>query len=53
MYTKSVMHMQSCCFAHYANCFFDVPVAVACVQTSPLPQKKIERREFYILSGSK
>jgi len=26
---KSVMHLQSCCFAHYTYCFFDVPVVVA------------------------
>ena len=25
---KSVMHAQSCCFADYTYCFFDVPVAV-------------------------
>ena len=24
---KSVLHVQSCCFAHLTNCFFDVPVA--------------------------
>ena len=28
---KSVMHVQSCCFAHLTYCFFDVPVAVAVV----------------------
>ena len=28
---KSVMHVQSCCFAHYTYCFFDVPVAVVVV----------------------
>ena len=28
---KSVMHGQSCYFAHETSCFFDVPVAVAVV----------------------
>ena len=28
MYKKSVMHVQSCCFAHKTYCFFDVLVAV-------------------------
>ena len=31
MYKKSVMHVQSCCFAHEPYYFFDVPVAVAVV----------------------
>ena len=28
---KSVMHVQSCCFAHQTYCFLDVPVAVVVV----------------------
>lgn len=28
---KSVMHVQSCCFAHKTNCVLDVPTAVAIV----------------------
>ena len=28
---KSVMHEQSCCFAHQTYCFFDVLLAVAVV----------------------
>ena len=31
MYKKSVMHVQSCCFAYQTYCFFDVLVAVAVV----------------------
>ena len=29
MYKKSVMHVQSCCFAYQTYCFFDVLLAVA------------------------
>ena len=29
MYKKSVMHVQSCCFANQTSCFFAVLVAVA------------------------
>ena len=28
---RSVMHMQSCCFAYSTCCFFDVLIAVAVV----------------------
>ena len=31
MYTKSVMHVQSCCFANETYCFYEVLVAVAVV----------------------
>ena len=31
VYKKSVMHVQSCCFAYQTYCFFDVLVAVAVV----------------------
>ena len=31
MYKKSVVHVQSCCFANKAHCFFDVLVAVRVV----------------------
>ena len=31
MFKKSVLHMQSSCFADQTYCFFDVPVAVAVV----------------------
>ena len=31
MYKKSVMHVQSCCFADQTYCFFDVLVDVAVV----------------------
>ena len=33
MYKKSVMHVQSCCFAYQTYCFFDVLVAVAVAVT--------------------
>ena len=42
MYKNSMMHVQSCCFA---NCFFDVPVAVAVVVAkapySLTPQRRV------------
>ena len=31
MYKKSMMHVQSCCFANQTYCFFAVPVAVRVV----------------------
>ena len=31
MYKKSVMHVQSCCFAYEIYCFFDVLVALRVV----------------------
>ena len=31
MYKKSVVHVQSCCFANKTHCFFDVLVAVRVV----------------------
>ena len=31
IYKKSVMRVQSCCFAYQTYCFFDVLVAVAVV----------------------
>ena len=31
MYNKSVVHVQSCCFANKTPCFFDVLVAVRLV----------------------
>ena len=31
MYKKSVIHVQSCCFANLTYCPFAVPVAVAVV----------------------
>ena len=31
MYKKSVMHVQSCCFANQTHCFFAVLVAVRVV----------------------
>ena len=29
MYKKSVMHVQSCCFAYQTYCYFEVLVTVA------------------------
>ena len=32
MYTKSMMHVQSCSFSDQTYCFFDVPVAINIIQ---------------------
>ena len=45
---KSVMHVQSCCFANQTYCFFAVLVAVAVV-VAKAPLKESGRAHFFII----
>ena len=37
MYKKSVIPVQSCCFAHKTSCVLDVPVAVPVAELTVVP----------------
>ena len=43
--TKSVMHVQSCCFAHKTHLALDVSVAVAVVVSPKVPINKMNKKQ--------
>ena len=44
------MHVQSCCFAHRANCFFDVIIVVVVFAKAPYCWKSKVHVVLYTLS---
>ena len=43
--TKSVMHVQSCCFAHKTHLALDVSVAVVVVVSPKVPINKMNKKQ--------